>query len=85
MCLLKSFGGQIFTHNISACLDLLYTAKRIFYININCISCNRSRNFFHNPVNRNPYTLDMLGVSHTRYYEILGYYQILVSSHYERL
>ena len=29
--------------------------------------------------------LDMLGVSHTRYYEILGYYQILVSSHYERL
>ena len=29
--------------------------------------------------------LEMLGVSHTRYYEILGYYQILVSSHYERL
>ena len=31
------------------------------------------------------YVLDMLGVSHTRYYEILGYYQILVSSHYKRL
>ena len=29
--------------------------------------------------------LEMLGVSHTRYYEIPGYYQILVSSHYERL
>ena len=63
MCLLKSFGGQIFTHNISACLDLLYTAKRIFYININCISCNRSRNFFHNPVNRNPYTSKLAATS----------------------
>ena len=62
MCLLKSFGGQIFTHNISECLDLLYTAKRIFYININCISCNRSRNFFHNPVNRNPYTSKLAAV-----------------------
>ena len=63
MCLLKSFGGQIFTHNISACLDLLYIAERIFYININCISCNRSRNFFHNPVNRNPYTSKLAATS----------------------
>lgn len=29
--------------------------------------------------------VEMLGVSHARYYEIPGYYQILVSSHYERL
>ena len=30
-------------------------------------------------------TLDMLGVSHTRYYEIPRYYGILVSRHYEIL
>ena len=29
--------------------------------------------------------VDMLGVSHTRYYEIPGYYGILVSRHYETL